>query len=417
MKSLYRGMIREIASGMDRVVSTICEMKPTGHLMLIKDDTGAPLQELVYISAGTIIACSSILNVAVRDILLEQGIVTQEQIESAVERAKSQGGPELLPEQVLVQQGRITMPQVLAAVAGAVKGAVLDAMLSRTGAYVFKPSEAIQPSRQLCRIPFAEVALAYGRNVDAPGELLAQLISPASKLTPGPNADAASASLKLLPQELQLLLKVDGPVVLSRLRDGSILPPEDFDRTLFTLFCIAGVRNPDATDTSETIGFGKTPAPPQAAVQDARPVAGGAGAASRAEGAAAGARKRRVLVVDDSPTIQEMVGEALRDSEIPLEIETADDGHEALRRAEANRPELIILDVVMPGMDGFKTCTQLRKLLGGSEVPIIMLTGKDGTFSMLKGKLAGATTYMTKPFEAGELRRLVSEYLTGGGPR
>ncbi len=413
MKSLYRGMIREIACGMDRVVATICEMRPTGHLMLIKDDTGAPLQELVYISAGCVVACSSILNLPIRDILREQGLVTGEQIAEAERFAQAQGAKDMLPEQVLVKQGRITMPQVLAAVGGAVKGAVLDAMLSRTGAYVFKPAEAIQPPRQLSRIPFSEIALAYGRNVPGPSELLQQLISPDSKLIPGPNADQASQTMKLLPQELQLLLKVDGPVVLSRLRAGSILPPEEFDRTLFTLFAVAAVRNPDATDTSETIGFGKTPAPqlakpaPGAVPSTSVPAPPAAGAASMTE------RRHRVLVVDDSPTIQEMVTEALKDSELSLEIETADDGHEAIRRAEANRPALVILDVVMPGIDGFKTCTQLRKILGGTDVPIIMLTAKDGTFSMLKGKLAGATTYMTKPFEAGELRRIVAEYLSG----
>ncbi len=419
MKSLYRGMIREIASGMDRVVATICEVKPTGHLMLIKDDTGAAIQELVYISAGTVVACSSILGVSVRDLLRDQGIVTAEQLAAAEQEARAVEGGGLLPEQVLVRQGRITMPQVLAAVASAVKGAVLDAMVSRTGAYVFKPAETVQPSRQLARIPFTEIALAYGRNVPAPGELLQQLITPDSKLIPGPNAESASQSLKLLPQELQLLLKVDGPMVLSRLRAGSVLPPEEFDRTLFTLFAIAAVRNPDATDTSETIGLGRTPlAVPAAGAAPAPGSAPGADAAAAAQLAAnAGVRRHRVLVVDDSPTIQEMVSEALKDSELPLEVETADDGHEALRRAEANRPDLVILDVIMPGIDGFKTCTQLRKLLGGAQVPIIMLTAKDGTFSMLKGKLAGATTYMTKPFEAGELRRLVAEHLSGSGER
>jgi len=106
----------------------------------------------------------------------------------------------------------------------------------------------------------------------------------------------------------------------------------------------------------------------------------------------------RVLVVDDEPRILKFLELRLKAS--GYEVLTADNGLEALEQVEAQEPDLLVLDVVMPGMDGFETLRQVRAL---SSVPVIILSGKEASSDKVRGLDLGADDYLAKPFSPDEL--------------
>ncbi|MFP8885638.1 response regulator transcription factor [Streptomyces mangrovi] len=107
----------------------------------------------------------------------------------------------------------------------------------------------------------------------------------------------------------------------------------------------------------------------------------------------------RVLVVDDEPAVREALRRSLAFE--GYETELAADGLEALRRVEAYRPDLVILDVLMPRMDGLTAARRLRAR--GETVPVLMLTARDTVGDRVTGLDAGADDYLVKPFELDEL--------------
>ncbi|MFC7376309.1 MtrAB system response regulator MtrA [Brachybacterium sp. GCM10030267] len=106
----------------------------------------------------------------------------------------------------------------------------------------------------------------------------------------------------------------------------------------------------------------------------------------------------RILVVDDDQAIAEMVGIVLRGK--GYEVATSPDGASALETFPRLRPDLVLLDLMLPGMDGIEVCRRLRR---DSGVPIIMLTARTDTADVVEGLEAGADDYLTKPFEPEEL--------------
>ncbi len=107
----------------------------------------------------------------------------------------------------------------------------------------------------------------------------------------------------------------------------------------------------------------------------------------------------RVLVVDDEPNIRELVQVALKFH--GCSVSTAANGTEALRQAEATRPDLIVLDVMLPDLDGFEVCRRLRA--AGNEVPVIFLTARDTSSDTVTGLAIGGDDYVTKPFSVEAL--------------
>jgi two-component system OmpR family response regulator len=107
----------------------------------------------------------------------------------------------------------------------------------------------------------------------------------------------------------------------------------------------------------------------------------------------------QVLVVDDEPNIRELVQVALKFH--GCSVATAASGREALRQAEASQPDLIVLDVMMPDMDGFEVCRRLRA--AGNEVPVIFLTARDTSSDTVTGLAIGGDDYVTKPFSVEAL--------------
>ncbi len=120
-------------------------------------------------------------------------------------------------------------------------------------------------------------------------------------------------------------------------------------------------------------------------------------------------REPIALVVDDSPTVCKIVQLTLQ--RVQMKVIIARDGVSALAEASRNDLDIIFLDIILPQMDGYSICHQLRKNKKFVSTPIIMLSGRDGFLDKMRGKLAGATEYLTKPFEAGELIQVVNQYV------
>jgi two-component system, OmpR family, response regulator len=112
-----------------------------------------------------------------------------------------------------------------------------------------------------------------------------------------------------------------------------------------------------------------------------------------------GRNEARILVVDDEPAITELVTTALRF--VGFDVQSAATGREALAAAAAFSPQLIVLDVMLPDLDGVEVCGRLRT--GGNRVPVIFLTARDEHEDKIRGFTHGGDDYMTKPFSLEEL--------------
>jgi DNA-binding NarL/FixJ family response regulator len=118
---------------------------------------------------------------------------------------------------------------------------------------------------------------------------------------------------------------------------------------------------------------------------------------------------KRLLVVDDEPNLLRAVAACLKTED--YEVSTARSGHEALLQLAESVPDLIISDIRMPGMDGYKLVRQLRGSPRTALVPIVFLTAKDETADRIEGFRAGIDAYLTKPFEPDELIAVVNAIL------
>jgi DNA-binding response OmpR family regulator len=124
--------------------------------------------------------------------------------------------------------------------------------------------------------------------------------------------------------------------------------------------------------------------------------------------------KSKVLVVDDEPEAVELVEFNLRGA--GYEVATASDGAEALNKARRIQPNLVILDVMMPEIDGMEVCKLLRRDPATSSIPIIMLTAKASEVDRVLGLELGADDYVVKPFSPRELVLRVKKLLDRGKP-
>ena len=116
-----------------------------------------------------------------------------------------------------------------------------------------------------------------------------------------------------------------------------------------------------------------------------------------------------ILVVDDSPTICRLVVTTLEKR--GFEVLTAADGMEALAKLNEQLPDLILLDITMPRLDGYQLCKIIKGNAATKDTPVIMLSGKDGFFDKVKGRMAGAVGYITKPFKPRTLLETVNKHL------
>ena len=116
----------------------------------------------------------------------------------------------------------------------------------------------------------------------------------------------------------------------------------------------------------------------------------------------------KVLVVDDSVTDQLAISRPLSDSGYSVDV--ASNATEALARLESQSYDVLMLDVIMPDKNGFQLCRQLRMDERFKEVPIVMVTSKDQAADRFWGMKQGATEYLTKPVDNGELLSVVQRY-------
>jgi two-component system KDP operon response regulator KdpE len=115
---------------------------------------------------------------------------------------------------------------------------------------------------------------------------------------------------------------------------------------------------------------------------------------------------QKLLLIDDSHDMQRLVGMFLeRDG---YEVIRASNGRDGLRQLASNQPDLVLLDIMMPEVDGWETCRRIREV---STIPIIMLTAKSQERDIVKGLEMGADDYVTKPFEPSELRARIQSLL------
>jgi len=118
-------------------------------------------------------------------------------------------------------------------------------------------------------------------------------------------------------------------------------------------------------------------------------------------------RRGRILVVDDEPNIADVISIALRYND--YEVVIAADGRQALEAVGASRPDLIVLDVMLPDLDGFEVARRLRER--ADETPILFLTAKDTTEDKVRGLTLGGDDYVTKPFSVEELLARIATVL------
>jgi two-component system response regulator MprA len=123
----------------------------------------------------------------------------------------------------------------------------------------------------------------------------------------------------------------------------------------------------------------------------------------------------RILVADDEPAVREALGRALRLE--GYDVELASDGEEMLGAVERRMPDAVVIDVLMPRLDGIAACRRLRAL--GDRTPVLMLTARDAVSDRVAGLDAGADDYLVKPFALEELlarlRALLRRSVNGGG--
>lgn len=119
---------------------------------------------------------------------------------------------------------------------------------------------------------------------------------------------------------------------------------------------------------------------------------------------------KKLLIVDDSPTELKLIMDVFNNPN--YSIVTASDGEEGVEKAKAEHPDLIILDVVMPKMNGFQACRTIKSLPELEKTPVILLTSKNQKSDEFWGKKQGADVYLTKPFNADELLKAVTDHLS-----
>lgn len=118
---------------------------------------------------------------------------------------------------------------------------------------------------------------------------------------------------------------------------------------------------------------------------------------------------RTIMVVDDSATVRKLISGKLEKS--GHSVVTAVDGIEALSKINESVPDLILLDISMPQMDGYQVCKLIRNNEATKDIPVVMISGKDGFFDKVRGRMAGSTDYITKPFGPETLMKTIETYL------
>jgi DNA-binding response OmpR family regulator len=119
---------------------------------------------------------------------------------------------------------------------------------------------------------------------------------------------------------------------------------------------------------------------------------------------------RKILVVDDDPSVRSLVRDVLEVE--GYDVALAEDGFAALRRIDATRPDCVVLDVMMPGMDGHAVLSRIRSSDGGANLPVVMLTAASDDEQAWQAWSGGVDYFLAKPFDPSELLRYLDYLFT-----
>ncbi len=117
----------------------------------------------------------------------------------------------------------------------------------------------------------------------------------------------------------------------------------------------------------------------------------------------------KTMVIDDSKTIRRTAETLLK--KVGCEVITALDGFDALSKIADQKPDIIFIDIMMPRLDGYQTCTLIKNNKNFKHTPIVMLSSKDGLFDKAKGRIVGSDQYLTKPFSRDELLGAIKKHI------
>jgi len=124
-------------------------------------------------------------------------------------------------------------------------------------------------------------------------------------------------------------------------------------------------------------------------------------------------RVSKVMVIDDSKTIRRTAETLLKKE--GFEVILATDGFEALSMIADHQPDLILLDIMMPRLDGYQTCALIKHHRVFRHTPVVMLSSKDGLFDRARGRVVGSDNYITKPFTREELLSVIEQHTAKAG--
>ena len=124
-------------------------------------------------------------------------------------------------------------------------------------------------------------------------------------------------------------------------------------------------------------------------------------------------RVSKVMVIDDSKTIRRTAETLLKKE--GFEVILATDGFEALSMIADHQPDLILLDIMMPRLDGYQTCALIKHHRVFRHTPVVMLSSKDGLFDRARGRVVGSDNYITKPFTSEELLSVIEQHTAKAG--
>jgi DNA-binding response OmpR family regulator len=122
--------------------------------------------------------------------------------------------------------------------------------------------------------------------------------------------------------------------------------------------------------------------------------------------------KKRILIVEDERDLRTLLSWAL--SQDGFDVSLAENGEEGLRQAISSAPDLVLLDLMMPKLDGYSVCRQLRSCENTSKIPVLILSAFGSPYSAAQCHSCGATDFITKPFSIRDLKARIEEVLDAG---